>query len=71
MYSVLYTASHDLKCGTQLLKFETDKIIRSSIAQDRLDGLALISIEHEEVTELELGELVDKFANSKARRKAF
>ena len=49
---VLYIASHGLKCGTQLLKVETDKIIRSSIAQDRLDGLALISIENEEVRQL-------------------
>ena len=45
--------------------------LRSSIAQDRLDALALISIENEEVRKLDLDELVDKFANSKARQKEF
>lgn len=45
--------------------------LRSSIAQDRLDSLALISIENEAARQLDLHELVDKFANSKARKKEF
>ena len=45
--------------------------LRSSIAQDRLDSLALISIENEAARQLDLDELVDKFANIKARKKEF
>ena len=45
--------------------------LHSSIAQDRLDSLALISIENEAARQLDVDELVDKFANSKARRKEF
>jgi len=43
--------------------------LRSSIAQDRLDSLALISIENEAARQLDLDELVNKFANNKARKK--
>ena len=45
--------------------------LRSSIAQDRLDSLALISIENEAARQLDLDELVNKFANNKARKKDF
>ena len=45
--------------------------LRSSIAQDRLDSLALISIENEAARQLDLDTLVDKFANIKARKKEF
>ena len=45
--------------------------LRSSIAQDRLDSLALINIENEAARQLGLDELVDKFANIKARKKEF
>ena len=45
--------------------------LRSSIAQDRLDSLALMSIENEAARQLDLDTLVDKFANIKAREKEF
>ena len=45
--------------------------LRSSIALDRFDSLALISIENEAARQLDLHELVDKFANSKTRKKEF
>ena len=45
--------------------------LRSSIAQDRLDSLALISIENEAARQLDFDELVNKFANNKARKKDF
>jgi hypothetical protein len=68
----VYTASYGLKCGTQLLKVETDKIIFMLINRTRSsDRLALISNENEEVRQLDLGELVNKFSNIKTRRKAF
>ena len=50
--------------------------LRSSIAQDRLDNLTLISIENEAARQLDLFSklidlvtLVDKFGNIKARKK--
>ena len=43
--------------------------LRSSIAQDRLNSLVLISIENEAARQLDLDELVNKFANNKARKK--
>jgi len=45
--------------------------LHSSIAQDRLDSLALISIENKAARQLDLEEVVDKFAHSKARKKQF
>ena len=45
--------------------------LRSSIAQDRLDSLALISIENEAARQLDLDELVNKCANIKARKNEF
>jgi len=45
--------------------------LRSSIAQERLDSLALISIENKAARQLDLEEVVDKFAHSKARKKQF
>jgi len=45
--------------------------LRSSIAQDRLDSLALISIENKAARQLDLEEVVDNFAHSKARKKQF
>jgi len=40
----------------------------SSIAQDRLDILALISIENKAARQLDLEEVVDKFAHSSLRQ---
>ena len=45
--------------------------LRSTIAQQRLDGLALISIENEAARALDLSELVDQFSATKARRRKF
>ena len=45
--------------------------LRSSIVQDRLDSLALISIENKAARQLDLEDVVDKFAHSKARKKQF
>ena len=43
--------------------------LRSSIAQERLDSLAMVSIENDEARKLDLDELVDKFAYTKSRKK--
>ena len=39
------------------------------MAQDRLDELAMISIENEEAKQLNVDDLIDKFAEKNARRK--
>ena len=41
--------------------------LRSSISQERLDGLALLAIENEGAKQLNIDDLLDKFANTKAR----
>jgi hypothetical protein len=41
--------------------------LRSTISQDRLDGLALLAIENECAKQLNIDDLIDTFANSKAR----
>jgi hypothetical protein len=41
--------------------------LRSSISQDRLDGLALLAIENESAKQLNTDDLIDKFAINKAR----
>lgn len=43
--------------------------LRSTTGQDRLSGLALISIENEEAEKLDLREVINEFANKKARRR--
>jgi len=41
--------------------------LRSSISRDRLDGLALLAIENKSVKQRNIDDLLDKFANTKAR----
>ena len=53
----------DWTCVKSGVRDMTDKIV--------LNSLALISIENEAARQLDLHELVDKFANSKARKKEF
>ena len=45
--------------------------LRSSIAQDRLDALAIISIEIKQSRNLNIDELIDQFAERKARQNIF
>lgn len=45
--------------------------LRSTMLQDRLDGLATLSIERDLVRKLELDDLINNFAAMKARKKVF
>ncbi|KAM4026863.1 zinc finger MYM-type protein 1-like [Anomaloglossus baeobatrachus] len=45
--------------------------LRSSMSQQRLSGLALLSIENDRARKLDISDIVDKFAESKARRRNF
>lgn len=45
--------------------------LRSTKTQDRLSDLALISIEQETAREVDFEDLIDKFAEAKARNKTF
>ena len=42
--------------------------LRSSISQERLDGLALLSIESEEARKMDKEGIINDFANTNARR---
>ena len=42
--------------------------LRSTVHQERLNRLTLMSLEHEVLREIELRELVDKFAKVKSRK---
>ncbi|CAH9078761.1 unnamed protein product [Cuscuta epithymum] len=52
------------KQAVKLLK----NYLRSTMSQERLNGLALISIEHETLQEIDIASLVDDFASKYARR---
>lgn len=52
------------------LKF-IKEYLRSTMTQDRLKGLALISIEQETARNVDFKDLIDKFAEAKARKKTF
>lgn len=43
--------------------------LRSSMSQDRLTGLAILSIENQNARKLDIKELIDLFADQKARKK--
>ena len=45
--------------------------LRSSMGQERLSGLAILSIENTRARELNIGDVVDDFAQRKARRMTF
>ena len=45
--------------------------LRYTISQDRLDGLALLAIENECAKQVNIDELIEKFANAKARLAKF
>ena len=41
--------------------------LRSTMAQERLDGLTLLAIERDAAQKLDIDSIIDKFANTKAR----
>ena len=45
--------------------------LRSSMSQERLSGLSLLSIEHERAKTLDFRKAIKQFASAKARRKNF
>jgi hypothetical protein len=44
---------------------------RNSTSQDRLTNIAILNIEREKTTELEIDKVINNFANLKSRRKNF
>ena len=67
MYIVHCIASHCVKCRTFLCETENNKDLRSAISEERLDGLAFLAIENEAAKQLNTDDLLDSFANNKAR----
>ena len=45
--------------------------LRSTMGQERLTGLVLISIEHEESRKVDTSDLIEKFARRKSRKRRF
>lgn len=45
--------------------------LRNSISQDRLTNIAILNIEREKASELEIDKIINDFANLKSRRKNF
>lgn len=45
--------------------------LRSSIGENRLNSLALLSIEAELVSKINFNDIIEEFANKKSRRKLF
>jgi len=60
-------ASHCVKCRTFLFETESNKDLRTTISQERLDGLSLLAIENEAAKQHNTYNLLDSFANNKAR----
>ena len=60
-------ASHCVKCRTFLFETENNEDLMSTISQERLDGLALLAIENEAAKQHNTYDLLDSFANHKAR----
>ena len=70
--AVLYIASNSLSAEHSFSKLKLIKsYLRSTLAQDRLDSLALISIENEAAAQLQLDAVVDRFAEAEARKEHF
>jgi hypothetical protein len=60
------TAASAERCFSNLIVIKT--YLRSSISQERLDGLTLLAIENEAAKELDTNDLLHKFADNKARK---
>lgn len=45
--------------------------LRNSISQDRLTNIAILNIEREKTSELEIDKIINDFANFKSRKKNF
>ena len=56
-----------VKCKTFFFETENDEDLRSTISQERLDGLAFLAIENEAAKQHNTYDLLDSFANNKAR----
>ena len=52
-------------------KLKLKNFLRSSMSQERLSGLSLLSIEHERAKTLDFRKAIKQFASAKARRKNF
>lgn len=47
------------------------KYLRSTMSQSRISNLAIISIESDEANKIEYNEIIDSFAEQKARKAVF
>ena len=70
--AVFYIASNSLSAERSFSKLKLIKsYLRLTLAENRLDSLALISTQNEAAAQLQLDAVVDRFAEAKARKKHF
>jgi len=66
LFATIPVAVASAECSFSKLKL-IKTYLKSSISQERLDGLALLAIENEGAKQLNIDDLLDKFVNTKAR----
>jgi len=65
LFTVLPVTVSSAECF--FFETENNKDLRSTISHERLDGLALLAIENEAAKQHNTYDLLDSFANNKAR----
>jgi len=70
--SVSHVASHSGYTERSFSKLKLTKTyLRNIMQDDRLSGLAVLSIENAEARKLDVSKIIDDFASRKARRRKF
>ena len=69
MMTVPVTVAREERSFSQLKLIKN--FLRSSMSQERLSGLALLSIENERAKNLDFRKLIQQFVSAKAKRKNF
>ena len=67
MYLVVMVANSSSERSFSKLKLIKNRL-RTTMTQERLSGLSLLSIEHDILCELDFTDIIEEFATSKARR---
>ena len=65
-FSIRCSVAEDERSISKLSRIKNDK--RSTIGQERLNALSLLSIEHELAREVNFSQVIEQFAQNKARK---
>ena len=69
VYMMYVTVATSERCFSKLKLIKN--FLRSSMSQEKLSGLALLSIENERANNLDFRKVIQQFANAKAKPKNF